>query len=73
VKRNKISEFLAKFDFDKQNIKDFIVGCYSTAGEELLEEDIPDYQNMLMEGREPEDLNIIFCPPPPPLPPAPVV
>jgi hypothetical protein len=27
-----------------------------------LEGDIPEYQNMLMEGREPEDLNTIFPP-----------
>lgn len=37
AKRNKITEFLGKFDFDKQNIKEFIVGCFDAAGEELFE------------------------------------
>jgi len=43
AKRNKISEFLSTFDFDKHRAKDFIVGCFNTAGEELTEEDIPAY------------------------------
>lgn len=62
AKRNRISEFLTTFDFDKQNVKEFIVGCFNAAGEELLKEDIPDYREMLIEGRDPEDLETIFCP-----------
>jgi hypothetical protein len=32
-KRNKITDFLSKFDFDTKNIKDFIEGCFNAAGE----------------------------------------
>jgi hypothetical protein len=72
-KRNKITDFLSKFDFDTKNIKDFIEGCFNAAGAELFEEDIPEHQGSIMEGRDPKDLDIIFCPPPPPPVIAPII
>jgi hypothetical protein len=62
VKRNKITEFLAKYDFDKKNIKDFLIETFKIAGEDIALEEITDYQDMIMEGREPGDLEIIFSP-----------
>ena len=62
MKRNKITEFLAKYDFDKKNIKDFLIETFKIAGEDIALEEITDYQDMIMEGREPGDLEIIFSP-----------
>lgn len=42
-KRNKINDFLAKFDFNTKNIKDFIEGCFNAAGAQLFSEDIPEH------------------------------